>query len=290
MFNYILSLTCPSNKEIISIVSGYLSEKECTILDLSQFDDLNTKKIFMRVNFTLGSNTCLKNVIADFKLISKTFSIEFSIRNTTESMNTIIMVSNLDHCLSDLLHRWHTGTLSINIVGVISNHPNHQKLVTDYDIPYYYIPITKNDKIDSEKKLIDIIETHNVKLIVLARYMQIISDKICQKMSGHIINIHHSFLPSFKGANPYKQAYDAGVKIIGATAHYVTRILDEGPIIEQGTARVTHVQNVADYIAIGRDVEKKVLADAIKAHTQHRVFINQGKTIVFPANSGEYSS
>lgn len=290
MSNYILTATCSSREGIIAIISGYLSEKGCDILDISQFDDLNNKKKFMRVNFRLEENTCLKNIIADFKIIANKISLEFSINNPREPVKTVILVSNFDHCLRDILYRWHNGTLSIDLVGVISNHPQHQKLVMDYDLPFYYIPVNKNNKTESDKKLVNIIEKNNVELLILARYMQILSDIICKKMSGRIINIHHSFLPSFKGANPYKQAYEAGVKIIGATAHYITPILDEGPIIEQDTMRITHAQNVADYVIMGRDLETKVLAYAVKAHIQHRVFINDEKTVVFPASSNDYAS
>ncbi|AHA28295.1 formyltetrahydrofolate deformylase [Candidatus Liberibacter americanus] len=289
MSNYILTATCFYHTEIIAVISGYLSEKRCEILEISQYYDLNNKKKFMRVNFILGENIALKNIIEDLKIIANQISLEFAINNPRELVKTIILVSRFDHCLRDLLYRWHNGALSVDIVGVISNHPQHQKLVMDYDLPFYYIPVNKNSKRESNDKLITIIEKNNVELLILARYMQILSNEICEKMSGRIINIHHSFLPSFKGANPYKQAHEAGVKMIGATAHYVTSILDEGPIIEQDTIRVTHAQNIADYVVMGRDLETKVLAYAVKAHIQYRVFINDKKTIVFPEGDNYYS-
>ncbi|MBL0849308.1 MAG: formyltetrahydrofolate deformylase [Candidatus Liberibacter ctenarytainae] len=290
MPHYILTITCPSRIGIIAAISGYLSEKGWNILDISQFDDLNTQKFFMRVYFNLEKDVCLEKLVMDFKPIAEKLSLKISIRNAKESMNTLILVSRSDHCLHDLLYRWKTGTLSINIIGIISNHPDHQQLVASCNIPFHYIPVMAHNKEKADKKLIDIIEKNNVELLILARYMQILSDKTCLKMSGRIINIHHAFLPSFKGANPYQQAYECGVKLIGATAHYVTPILDEGPIIEQDTVRVTHAQSIGDYIAIGRDIESRVLAHAVKAHTQYRVFINGGKTVVFPAGSGSYSS
>jgi len=175
-------------------------------------------------------------------------------------------------------------------VAVVSNHMDYQKLVVNHDIPFYQVRVTKENKAAAEARLLEIVEESGAELVVLARYMQILSDQLCQKMSGRIINIHHSFLPSFKGANPYKQAYERGVKLIGATAHYVTADLDEGPIIEQDTTRVTHAQSPEDYVSLGRDVEAQVLSRAIHAHIHHRVFINGNKTVVFPASPGSYAS
>ena len=189
-------------------------------------------------------------------------------------MKVLLMVSRFGHCLNDLLYRWKIGALPIDIVGVVSNHFDYQKVVVNHDIPFHHIKVTKENKPEAEARIMDIVEQTGTELIVLARYMQVLSDAMCQKMSGRIINIHHSFLPSFKGANPYKQAYERGVKLIGATAHYVTADLDEGPIIEQDVARVTHAQSADDYVSIGRDVESQVLARAIHAHIHHRTFIN----------------
>jgi formyltetrahydrofolate deformylase len=200
------------------------------------------------------------------------------------------MVSRFGHCLNDLLYRWKIGALPIDIVGVVSNHFDYQKVVVNHDIPFHHVNVTKANKPQAEARLMDIVESSGADLIVLARYMQVLSDEVCKKMSGRIINIHHSFLPSFKGANPYKQAYERGVKLIGATAHYVTADLDEGPIIEQDTARITHAQSADDYVSIGRDVESQVLARAIHAHIHHRTFINGNRTVVFPASPGSYAS
>jgi len=205
-------------------------------------------------------------------------------------MKVVVMVSRFGHCLNDLLYRWRIGALPIDIVAVISNHHEYQKLVVNHDIPFHHVKVTKDNKAEAEAKQMEIIDDAGADLIVLARYMQVLSDRMCREYSGRIINIHHSFLPSFKGANPYKQAYERGVKLIGATSHYVTSDLDEGPIIEQDTVRVTHAQSNEDYVSLGRDVEAQVLARAIHAHANHRVFLNESKTVVFPATPGSYTS
>jgi len=210
--------------------------------------------------------------------------------DSAAKMKVVIMVSRFGHCLNDLLYRWRIGALPIDIVAVISNHMDYQKVVVNHDIPFHCIKVTKDNKQQAEAAQIRIVEDTGAELIVLARYMQVLSEEMCQKMSGRIINIHHSFLPSFKGANPYKQAYEHGVKLIGATSHYVTVDLDEGPIIEQDTARVTHAQSPEDYVSLGRDVEAQVLARAIHAHIHHRVFVSCTKTVVFPASPGSYAS
>jgi formyltetrahydrofolate deformylase len=200
------------------------------------------------------------------------------------------MVSRFGHCLNDLLYRWRIGALPIEIVAVISNHMDYQKVVVNHDIPFYCIRVTRENKAEAEAAQMRIVRETGAELIVLARYMQVLSDDMCREMSGRIINIHHSFLPSFKGANPYKQAYERGVKLIGATSHYVTADLDEGPIIEQDIVRITHAQSSEDYVALGRDVEASVLARAIHAHIHGRVFLNDSKTVVFPASPGSYAS
>ncbi|MDN5568728.1 MAG: formyltetrahydrofolate deformylase, partial [Paracoccus sp. (in: a-proteobacteria)] len=202
----------------------------------------------------------------------------------------LIMVSRFGHCLNDLLYRWRIGALPIDIVGVISNHHEYQKVVVNHDIPFHMIRVTPENKAEAEARQMAVIEETGAELVVLARYMQVLSDRMCKQMSGRIINIHHSFLPSFKGANPYKQAYERGVKLIGATSHYVTADLDEGPIIEQDTVRVTHAQSAGDYVSLGRDVEAQVLARAVHAHIHGRVFLNAAKTVVFPASPGSYAS
>jgi formyltetrahydrofolate deformylase len=216
--------------------------------------------------------------------------MDYAFHDEKARMKVLIMVSRFGHCLNDLLYRWRIGALPIDIVGVISNHLDYQKLVVNHDIPFHYIKVTKANKAEAEARQMAIVEETGAELVVLARYMQVLSTRMCEEMAGRVINIHHSFLPSFKGANPYKQAFARGVKLIGATSHYVTSDLDEGPIIEQDTVRVTHAQSPEDYVSLGRDVESQVLARAIHAHIHRRVFLNGNKTVVFPASPGSYAS
>ena len=244
----------------------------------------------MRISFVSEEGRELAEIESAFDTVSTKFGMTWEFHDDAKRMKVILMVSRFGHCLNDLLYRWKIGALPIDIVGVISNHFEYQKVVVNNDIPFHHITVTKENKVKAEAAMMEIVEETGAELIVLARYMQVLSDAICKKMSGRIINIHHSFLPSFKGANPYKQAYERGVKLIGATAHYVTADLDEGPIIEQDVARITHAQSAADYVSIGRDVESQVLSRAVHAHIHHRVFMNGNKTIVFPASPGSYAS
>jgi formyltetrahydrofolate deformylase len=290
MKSYVLTITCTSKRGIVAAITGFLAEKGCNIVDSSQFDDLDTGMFFMRLTFTSQEGATIEDITSSFKAIAKQFGMVARFHNGAEKMKVLLMVSRFGHCLNDLLYRWKIGALPIDIVGVVSNHFEYQKVVVNHDIPFHHVNVTKANKPEAEARLMDIVTASGAELIVLARYMQVLSDDICKKMSGRIINIHHSFLPSFKGANPYKQAFERGVKLIGATAHYVTADLDEGPIIEQDVARVTHAQSAADYVSIGRDVESQVLARAIHAHIHHRVFINGNRTVVFPASPGSYAS
>ncbi|CDZ32777.1 Formyltetrahydrofolate deformylase [Neorhizobium galegae bv. officinalis] len=290
MKNFVLTVSCKSTRGIVAAISGYLAEKGCNIVDSSQFDDLDTGKFFMRVSFISEAGATQEDIVSGFIAIGEKFAMTYELHDAAKRMKVLLMVSRFGHCLNDLLYRWKIGALPIEIVGVVSNHFDYQKVVVNHDIPFHHIPVHKANKPQAEARIMDVVEQTGSELIVLARYMQILSDQMCQKMSGRIINIHHSFLPSFKGANPYKQAYERGVKLIGATAHYVTADLDEGPIIEQDTARVTHAQSAEDYVSIGRDVESQVLARAIHAHIHHRTFINGNRTVVFPAGPGSYAS
>lgn len=290
MKNYVLTVACKSTRGIVAAISNYLAGEGCNIVDSSQFDDLDTGMFFMRVSFISEEGVGETALIDGFKPIATKFDMVSEFHDAKKRMKVLLMVSRFGHCLNDLLYRWKIGALPIDIVGVISNHFEYQKVVVNHDIPFHHIPVTKANKPEAEARIMDVVEQTGTELIVLARYMQILSDSMCQKMSGRIINIHHSFLPSFKGANPYKQAYERGVKLIGATAHYVTADLDEGPIIEQDTARITHAQSADDYVSIGRDVESQVLARAIHAHIHHRNFINGNRTVVFPASPGSYAS
>ncbi|MEK9282361.1 MULTISPECIES: formyltetrahydrofolate deformylase [unclassified Bradyrhizobium] len=286
----ILTVKCKSARGIVAAISTYLAENGCNIVASSQFDDCDTDMFFMRVSFVSEEGVKHAALTEGFKPVAGKFGMDWEIFDTSKRMKVLLMVSRFGHCLNDLLYRWKIGALPIDIVGVVSNHFDYQKLVVNNDIPFHHIKVTKENKPQAEAQLTEIIELTGTDLVVLARYMQVLSDGLCSKMSGKIINIHHSFLPSFKGANPYKQAHERGVKLIGATAHYVTADLDEGPIIEQDTARITHAQSADDYVSIGRDVESQVLARAIHAHIDHRTFINGNRTIVFPASPGSYAS
>lgn len=281
MTSYVLTVACKSTRGIVAAISGYLAEKGCNIVDSSQFDDLETGKFFMRVSFISEEGASLEAITDGFRPVAEKFGMEADIYPDGQRMKTLLMVSRFGHCLNDLLYRWKIGALPIDIVGVVSNHFDYQKVVVNHDIPFHHIKVTKENKPKAEAQLMELVETTGTELVVLARYMQVLSDDLCRKMSGKIINIHHSFLPSFKGANPYKQAYERGVKLIGATAHYVTADLDEGPIIEQDVARASHSDTVEDLTARGRDTESQVLARAVKWHSEHRVLMNGHKTVIF---------
>jgi formyltetrahydrofolate deformylase len=290
MSHYALTVTCHSSRGIVAAIANYLADQGCNITDSAQFDDQETGNFFMRVSFETGEAASLEAMADGFAQTATDFDMTYEFHDEAEKMKVIIMVSRFGHCLNDLLYRKRIGALPIEIVAVISNHMEYQKVVVNNDIPFHCIKVTANNKPDAEARIMAVVEETEADLIVLARYMQILSNQMCQKMSGRIINIHHSFLPSFKGANPYKQAFQRGVKLIGATSHYVTADLDEGPIIEQDIVRVTHAQSPNDYVSLGRDVESQVLARAIHAHIHRRVFINGSKTVVFPASPGSYAS
>lgn len=290
MTTYVLTVACKSTRGIVAAVSGFLAEMGCNITDSSQFDDLGTGRFFMRVGFISEKGAARQDLASGLKPITENFEMETTLHDQSERMKVLLMVSRFGHCLNDLLYRWRIGGLPIDIIGVVSNHFDYQKVVVNHDIPFHHIPVTKENKLQAEARIMELVESTGTELIVLARYMQVLSDRMCETMSGKIINIHHSFLPSFKGANPYKQAYQRGVKLIGATAHYVTADLDEGPIIEQDTVRITHAQSPEDYVSLGRDVEAQVLARAIHAHIHRRVFLNGARTIVFPPSPGSYAS
>ncbi len=290
MNSYCLTVTCPSRRGIVGSIASYLAEHGCNLTDSSQFDDLETGTFFMRAIFKSETGAGMEALESGFGAVASEYDMDFTFHDPARKMRVVLMVSRFGHCLNDLLYRWRIGALPIEIVAVISNHMDYQKLVVNHDIPFHNIRVTPENKPEAEAQIMRVVEETEADLVVLARYMQILSDDMCKKMSGRIINIHHSFLPSFKGANPYKQAYERGVKLIGATAHYVTADLDEGPIIEQDTVRVTHSQSPSDYVTLGRDVEAQVLARAVHAHAHHRVFLNGNKTVVFPASPGSYVS
>ncbi|MGY9049770.1 formyltetrahydrofolate deformylase [Puniceibacterium antarcticum] len=290
MSKYCLTVTCPSTRGIVATISTYLAANGCNITDSSQFDDLATGRFFMRMSFVPETGVTLQELQDGMAEAARPFGMTYGFHDERRKEKVVVMVSRFGHCLNDLLYRSRIGALPIEIVAVISNHLDYQKVVVNQDIPFYCIRVTKENKPQAEAQILSVVEDTGAELIVLARYMQILSDTMCRKMSGRIINIHHSFLPSFKGANPYKQAHERGVKLIGATSHYVTSDLDEGPIIEQDTVRVTHAQSPEDYVSLGRDVEAQVLSRAVHAHVHKRVFLNGDKTVVFPAAAGAFAS
>ncbi len=290
MNTFCLTVQCVSTRGIVAALTTYLAENGCNITDSAQFDDRETGQFFMRVSFISETGTPLAALDSGFARVADRFGMDFTFHDTARKMKVVVMVSRFGHCLNDLLYRWRIGALPIDLVGVISNHMDYQKVVVNHDVPFHCIEVTRETKREAEARQMEIVAKSGAELIVLARYMQVLSDRMCAEMSGRIINIHHSFLPSFKGANPYRQAYERGVKLIGATSHYVTADLDEGPIIEQDIVRVTHAQSVQDYVSLGRDVESQVLARAVHAHIHNRVFINRDKTVVFPASPGSYAS
>ncbi|CUA98329.1 formyltetrahydrofolate deformylase [Pannonibacter indicus] len=290
MSQLILTLSCPVRIGVVAKISSFLANAGCNIHDSSQFTDVQNNRFFMRLSFVSEQGRTREELDEAFRAEIAGSDIVHSFHDLSEKTKVVIMVSRFGHCLNDLLYRWRIGALPIDIVAVISNHMDYQKVVVNHDIPYHCIKVTKENKAQAEAEQMKIVRDTGAELVVLARYMQVLSDEMCTKMSGRIINIHHSFLPSFKGANPYKQAFDRGVKLIGATSHYVTADLDEGPIIEQDTVRVTHAQSANDYVSLGRDVESQVLARAIHAHIHRRVFISGDKTVVFPASPNEYVS
>jgi formyltetrahydrofolate deformylase len=277
---YILTLSCPDRTGIVHAVSGFLLERGGNIEEAAQYNDHGTGLFFMRVRFACVDHgeAALREQIA---ALAQSFGMRWKLHVAAEPMKTVILVSKEGHCLNDLLFRWKSGLLSIDVRAIVSNHRDFYQLAAGYNVPFHHIPVTAATKAQAEAKQLEIIEAEGAELVVLARYMQILSNDLCTQLAGRAINIHHSFLPSFKGAKPYYQAHDRGVKLIGATAHYVTADLDEGPIIEQDVARVDHGYTVDDLTASGRDTESMVLARAVKWHSEHRVLLNGHKTVIF---------
>ncbi|MCG3043388.1 formyltetrahydrofolate deformylase [Streptomyces fenghuangensis] len=278
---YVLTLSCPDKQGIVHAVSSYLFMTGCNIEDSRQFGDHDTGLFFMRVHFSAEAPVTVEKLRASFAAVGDSFQMDWQIHRADERMRVVLMVSRFGHCLNDLLFRTRIGALPIEIVAVVSNHTDFEELVSSYNIPFHHIPVTRETKPQAEARLLEIVREEGVELVVLARYMQVISDDLCKELSGRIINIHHSFLPSFKGAKPYHQAHARGVKLIGATAHYVTAELDEGPIIEQEVERVGHELTPEQLVAVGRDVECQALARAVKWHSEHRVLLNGHRTVVF---------
>ncbi|KAL6401924.1 Formyltetrahydrofolate deformylase [Ilyonectria robusta] len=309
--DHILTLSCPDKPGIVHAVTGIFAANKHNILDLQQFSDPVSDRFFMRVHFGPTESESTEHLVAPFEALAAEYTMDYDIRPVARKMRVLIMVSKIGHCLNDLLFRMKTGQLRIEVRSVlisplpgcpqtvpcdnqhhnsltlpqvpviVSNHPDYEPLAKSYGIEFHHLPVTKDTKTQQESQVLDLVKQHGIELVVLARYMQVLSPTLCAAMSGRIINIHHSFLPSFKGAKPYHQAYDRGVKIIGATAHFVTADLDEGPIIEQRVARVDHSMNAKELSEEGSNVESNVLAAAVRWYAERRLFLNGSKTVVF---------
>ena len=278
---HILTFSCPDRTGIVHAVTGVLAEQGGNIAEAAQYNDQATERFFMRVQFTLPNDEAEPVLRAALATLGERLQMKWQLNAAERPMRSIIMVSKLGHCLNDLLFRWRSGLLPLDIRAVVSNHRDFYQLAASYNIPFHHIPVTPTTKAQAETKLLELVAQEEIELVVLARYMQVLSDELCRALEGRAINIHHSFLPSFKGAKPYHQAHDRGVKIIGATAHFVTGDLDEGPIIEQDISRVDHACDAQQLTTIGRDVESAVLARAVTWHARHRVLLNGHKTVVF---------
>ena len=279
-----LSLSCPDRPGLVAKVANFLAARGGNILDAQQFNDRITDRFFMRVVFQLAEGDEAASWRAHFGAIAGESAMDWRLTLASERKKVLLLVSKFDHCLADLLYRWRIGELDMDVVGIVSNHPREAittSLLGD-DVPFHHLPITRDTKAAQEAEIKAIVEASGADLVVLARYMQILSDDLAAFFSGRCINIHHSFLPGFKGAKPYHQAYDRGVKMIGATAHYVTADLDEGPIIAQDVGLISHADTPDDLVRKGRDIERRVLASAVRAHLEDRVFLNGHRTVVFP--------
>ncbi|MET9076723.1 formyltetrahydrofolate deformylase [Streptomyces sp. NPDC004232] len=279
---FVLTLSCPDRAGLVHAVSSFLVTRSGNILESQQFDDRLQDRFFMRVHFDVSDpGVSLEDLRTGFGPVAEAYRITWQLHDASTPTRTLVMVSKFGHCLNDLLFRTSTGALNIEIPAIISNHRDFEPLARNYGIPFHHIPVTPQTKAEAEARLLRLVDELDIDLVVLARYMQILSDDLCKKLDGRAINIHHSFLPSFKGAKPYVQAHQRGVKLVGATAHYVTSDLDEGPIIEQDVVRVHHRHAPDELVALGRDVEAQVLARAVEWHSESRVLVNGRCTVVF---------
>ncbi len=280
---YILVLRCPDAKGIVAAVSSFLAENDATIVDAQQFNDADADLFYMRTSFRAAGPAFPgpDALRGQFAPIADRLGMHWQLHDAGRKARVLIAVSRIGHCLFDLLHRWRAGLLNVEIPAVFSNHEDMRSFVEWSGIPFHHLPVGKDNRAEQEAAVLDLAERLDIDLVVLARYMQVLSPALCTALSGRCINIHHSFLPSFKGAGPYQQAHERGVKIIGATAHYVTSDLDEGPIIEQGVERISHAQNSRDLTLVGRDIECSVLARAVPWHVERRVMLNGKRTVVF---------
>jgi len=279
--DFVLLIMCEDRKGIVAAVANSIACQDCNIVESSQYSDENTGRFFMRIAVSCTAETTIKSFSAAFMPVATAFRLEWRIHDLRKKLRAMIMVSQGGHCLNDLLYRTSTNRLPLEVTSIVSNHLNWQRRAEHEGIAFQYLPITPENKLEQEAKLLAMVEEQQVDLIILARYMQVLSDQLCRKLDGRVINIHHSFLPGFKGAKPYHRAHERGVKMVGATAHYVTADLDEGPIITQDVSIVDHADTVDDLIAQGQDTESRVLARAVKLHLEHRVMLNGNRTIVF---------
>ncbi len=279
--DYILTLSCPDRPGIVFRVSGVLYEAGCNILDAQQYGDEESGRFFLRVHFDLGSGAGIESVQQAMAVLGEAFAMDWQLHDARRRARLLVLVSKQGHCLNDLLFRAHSRQLRVDIAAVASNHADFGPLAASYGVPFHHLPVSADNRQAQEQQIIDLVERERIDLVVLARYMQILSPRLCEALAGRAINIHHSFLPSFKGAQPYHQAHARGVKIIGATAHYVTSDLDEGPIIEQDVARVDHSMTPRDLVQLGSDTESLVLARAVRRHVEHRIVLNGHRTVVF---------
>jgi formyltetrahydrofolate deformylase len=279
----ILTASCPSRMGTTAAITCFLAARRFYLLEMHQFDDTSSQRFFVRITFCAvqGERVDLARLRSEFAAVGAAEEMEWRIHDSHERTRVLIMVSNFDHCLEDLLYRHRTGELPMDITAVVSNHETLQPTAARHNVPFFHLPVTPETKPAQERRLLELVDSTRTELVVLARYMQILSDELCAQLRGRAINIHHSFLPGFKGAKPYHQAYDRGVKVIGATAHYVTHDLDEGPIIEQIVERVDHGYTPEMLVAAGRDSERRALSAAVRYAIEHRVFLNGGRTVVF---------
>lgn len=281
--SFILKVSCPGRSGIVAAIGNFLADRTCFIKELHQYDDLDFGRFFCTIEFFFEGEQKphVEQLRAAFEMTAMGFDMEWAIYDASQPTKVLIMVSKYDHCLRDLLYRRSTGELNIEITAVVSNHEDLKILADQAGVPFIHLPVTRGNKPEQEARLLEIVKDTGTELVVLARYMQILTNNLCKQLAGRCINIHHSFLPGFKGARPYHQAYERGVKLIGATAHYVTADLDEGPIIEQMVERVNHSHDAEHLTLVGRDTEAQTLSRAVKNHVRHRVFLNGLRTVVF---------
>jgi formyltetrahydrofolate deformylase len=276
----VLTLSCPDRPGIVHAVSGFLAERDCNILDSQQYGSPRTSTFFLRMH--VASPIAAPDLRDQFAPVADTFTMDWQLHASDDRPHVLVLVSRQGHCLNDLLYRWRSGYLPGEVAAVVSNHTDLEPLTSSYGVPFHHLPVIPDSRNEQERQILGLVETLQVELVVLARYMQVLSPLVCDPLPGRIINIHHSFLPSFRGGRPYDQAYEHGVKLIGATAHYVTAQLDEGPIIEQEVARVGHAHEPEQLAAVGRDLECVALARAVRWHLEHRVLLDGQRTVVFP--------